>query len=461
MADVSASEKASGADHVEGNPEHEAALASALALASLFSNCVEAFGLIHPSGKSEKEEQLLLVRLGLQQARLLIWGDIVGISSPPAAVTDRAVPKHPSAAYPDLKEPTFFGARDARLDDPPVRTAIEAALTALVDRSAAGSREEMMAKYGLKPPKRGRISYEPALDTTRLEAFRERFELLKEVAEDFAHLHTANRSNSIVQNSWAIAEPSRFASFIKLTQEKVDGLIDLMGVKERVDRAMRMDIRALGWHIAVDRARVAVDTSKLRLIQEACKDEYPEYTIATNQALEQISREARENIGGYNPYAAVSPATPKSPSKSDHFNGGDDRKRRPGIFKLFGSFGRSHDKVPKRGSIANLASGQEAIDQPERSRSESGPVRTDMDTDMTGLERIRSKSVGAILEQPAMSLEEQDIHSRLEKLNMQATEKAPQVYEAATNGDIIRHDQYHGIARTETRDLRQPGVNYN
>lgn len=461
MAELSASDKAAGADHVEGNAGHEAALAGALALASLFSNCVEAFGLIHPSGKWEKEEQLQLVQLGLQQARLLIWGDIVGISSPPAAVTDRAVPKHPSAAYPDLKEPTFFGARDARLDDPSVRTAVEAALAAIFDRSASGSRDEMMAKYGLKPPKRARVSYEPALDTTRLEAFRERFELLREVAEDFAHLHTARRANSIVQTSWIIADPSRFASFIKLTQEKVDELIELMDVKERVDRAMRMDIRALGWHVVVDRARVAADTSKLRLIQEACKDEYPEYTIATKQALEQISREARENVGGYNPYAAMSAVKHNSPAKSEHLNEGDDKKKRPGIFKLFGSRGKSHDKTPKRGSIAGLASGQEPIDQPERSRSESGLARTDMDTDMAGLEPMRSKSVGAILEQPAMSLEEQDIHRRLERMSMLATEKAPEVHETAANGDIIRHDQYHGIARTQTRDLRQPGVNYD
>ena len=119
------SDKAS-TEHIDNKDgvDHEAALTGAVALANLFSNCVEAFNLILPGHKWEREEQLLLCRLGLQQARLLIWGSVVGVTSPPSSVTDRAVPKHPSAAYPDLKEPTFFGPRDARLDEPHFRPGV-------------------------------------------------------------------------------------------------------------------------------------------------------------------------------------------------------------------------------------------------------------------------------------------------------------------------------------------------
>ena len=106
------SNKAS-AEHNEGlpesqlKPEHEALLAGVMALANLFSNTVEAFGLISASQRWEREEQLLLSKLGIQQARLLIWGDILGVSSPPSSVTNRAVPQHPSAAYPDLSDEAF------------------------------------------------------------------------------------------------------------------------------------------------------------------------------------------------------------------------------------------------------------------------------------------------------------------------------------------------------------------
>jgi hypothetical protein len=254
------------AEHNEGvlepelNSEHEALLPGVMALANLFSNTVEAFGLIRASQRWEREEQLLLSRLGIQQARLLIWGDILGVSSPPSSVTNQAVPKHPSAAYPDLKEPTFFAPRDARLDEPNTRQQVEDALSSIVDRSAHTTRDEMMEKFGLKPPKRFTPDYQPALDTTRLEAFREKYELLKEVAETYAHINS-RRTNSIVMQSWTISDRTKFASFILLTQEKIDFLVSSMGVSERVDRAMRMDIRNFGWHITADRARIVSSSS--------------------------------------------------------------------------------------------------------------------------------------------------------------------------------------------------------
>ncbi|KAK5127407.1 hypothetical protein LTR85_006746 [Meristemomyces frigidus] len=442
------------AEHVE-HPEYEAPLAGALALASLFSNCVEAFGLILPSKQWDKQEQLLLSRLGIQQARLLIWGDIVGISSPPTTVTDRAVPKHPSGAYPDLKEPTFFGPRDARLEEPYVRTEVERALSAIVDRSSASSREEMMEKYGLKPPKRFSTEHQPALDTNRLEAFRERYELLQEVAEDLAHLN-ARRSNSIVQTAWTIADTARFSTFIKLTQEKVDYLITLMDVKERIDRGIRMDIKALGWHLSADRMRVAQDVSKLRLIQEVCKAEYPEYVAAAQQALDNISREARENA----PIVAAAPPKPPQPSvpKSTHAqshtptNGDHDKHKRPGIFRLFKSFGgnKSHDH--KATGRSQSVSANLAVPEPPRSQSESGPVKAP--DDMESLEPIRSKSVGAIIEPPT-SIEEEIMKNRLEQLNTNATVKEPLEHAEYISNMISRHDQYHGIARVATKDLRQ------
>lgn len=454
--------------HVE-HSQHEAAIAGALALASLFSNCVEAFGLIHSSHKWEKEEQLLLSRLGIQQARLLIWGDIVGISSPPKSVTDRAVPKHPSAAYPDLAEPTFFGARDARLEEPHIRTGVEGALSAIVDRSSHATREEMMEKYGLKPPKRFASDYQPALDVTRLEGFREKYELLKEVAEDFANFNT-RRSNSIVQTSWTIADYARFSSFIKLTQEKVDYLINLMNVKDGVDRGVRMDIKGLGWHLSADRQRVASDISKLRLIQEACKNEYPEYVSATQQALDNIGRERREN-SNLAPPAPAPPKSPKSPlpkstnnHEQDQTNGNHDKHKRPGIFGLF-KFRKSHNNVPTtaKGRSQSVSSTLSTTDETPRSQSDAGPTTrpaaTDIghDDDTAPLEPIRSKSVGAILEQPAMSMDEEFIKNKLAQMQTNATVKEPLGGEGLDELSymISRHDQYHGIARTETRDLRQ------
>ncbi|EME84760.1 uncharacterized protein MYCFIDRAFT_210971 [Pseudocercospora fijiensis CIRAD86] len=452
------------AEHNEGiNPAHEALLTGAIALASLFSTCVEAFGLIHPSHKWDKDEQLLLTRLGLQQARLLIWGAVVGVSSPPAAVTNRAVPRHPSAAYPDLKEPTFFDTRDPRLDDPEIRTTIEQTLSAIVDRSSAHSREEMMAKFGLKPPKRlGGGLPEPAMDSTRLEAFREKYELLREVAESYARINT-RRNNSLIHTSWQIADVTKFGVFIQLTQEKVDYLIELLNVKEQIDRAMRMDIRIFGWHIIPDRQRSAMDISKLRLLQEICQADYPEYLVATQQALDNISREARENAMTYTGLSKqqqdfINPdgATPKATNGQQHHN-----KKRPGLLKLFKSFGKSSKTPVHSRSVSGPSLSAEDIDPP-RAMSDVGPAMT----------RIRSKSVGAELDIHG-ELDE-DLRNRLEQMTTHTSEPPPDskylaidspvepsfqpivpLVNKPVQAGIIRHDQYQGIGRVETKDLHQ------
>lgn len=427
------------ADHLEFTPipEHESQLTGAIALAGLFSNCVEAFGLIHPLHRWDKEEQLLLHSLGLQQARLLIWGSVLGVSSPPASVTNRAVPKHPSLAYPDLKEPTFFDARDPRLDEPELRTTIEEALSAIVERSAGLSREEMMAKWGLKLPKRFVPQYANTLDMTRLESFREKYELLREVAESFAHINT-RRTHSIIRQPWMVADCKKFASFVQATKEKVDYLIDLMGVKERVNLSMRMDIRSFGWHFSEDRTIISQDVSKLSLLRQICTTDYPEYLVAIQQALDNISRESRENNA-----AAVqrlleetsSPAPTTSHASQHH------AKKRPGLLKLFKSFSKS-----KAGSSASRPPSP-LQDEPERERSKSdaGPSLTG---DGAALGRTRSKSVGTPSE--PVVLDEALIH-KLEKL---ATNNS--TYEGHPVGPAIsRHDQYHGISRVPTQNLHQ------
>lgn len=470
--------------------DHEAVLTGVIALANLFSNCVEAFGLIHPQHRFEKEEQLLLCRLGLQQARLLIWGDVVGISSPPSSVTDRAVPKHPSAAYPDLKEPTFFGARDATLDETEKRKEIESALSAIVDRASSATRDEMMHKYGLKPPKKFASEYQPALDTNRLEAFRERYELLKEVCESYAHINT-RRSASITQNNWVIADFAKFNGFIKLAQEKVDFLVNMTDVKERIDRAMRMDIKALGWHLSADRARIAMDVSKLRLIQEASRNEYPEYLDATQHALDNIERERRENVITYNPYASQLASPMSTPhhdyntarrgstplvhahahSNETNGNASAGKGKRPGLFgRIFGKSQQHIDKGRSQ-SVAVQGTGS-ANDDPERSLSDTGPLRPGSHDSMEPIEPVRSKSVGAILERPTEHLQNKSVeeilaqpaetedeimlkhkleHATLTQIDTNQTvpdeQMDPQVL---LSGQISAHDQYHGLGRQQT-----------
>lgn len=424
----------------------EVALASTVALASVFSNCVEAFGLIYPTHKWEREEQVLLSRLGIQQARLLIWGDILGICSPPAWVTTHAVPLHPSATYPDVNEPMYFGARDGRLDDYEIRQKIEKALDGIAERSVHMSAQAMAERYGLKTPKKGVPDFQPALDNNRLERFREVYSLLLDVAEERAHL--ARRSGSVAQQRWAIGDTRKFTGFIEMIRERVDGLVELMGVGERIDRAMKMDIRAMGWHPNPERSKTAMVISKLRLILDACKEDYPQYVGAVQSALDYLNDE----WSGETNYDQVVVQPVKKPQVMTQpvVNSQPEKKKRPG-FSLFRpkSWMKPAKEKGRSQSIAGIP------EETPRSKSES--YAPGSDTDFEALEPVRSKSVSAISAMPA-SLEEQlESENRLRHIDTVSTMTPEDLTQTETVATMVsRHDQYRGPYRVATKEHRRP-----
>ena len=341
-------------------------------LAQLFSTCTECFGLIHPSKDWERAQLLVLCQLGIQQARLLAWGDNVGICETGPL-------------------------RDARLDDPEKRAKIEEALQSIIDRPVHVHRVTQFEKYGLKPPKKLSMHYQPALDTTRLEVFREKFEMLNHERWE------VRRGMSITANHWVVHDVERFKSFITLVRDKIDSLIHMMGNEENVDRAVKHDIRALGWHPIFDKLKASGDTSKLRLIREACKTDYPEYSAVTEGALAYIEREWRENYQDARQRSearpgllAVAPVTDKtkaSPAKKPD----SPKERRPSLFKAFkrGWKKGPHDMTPADPS--NSVS--EAPSDPQRSKSVAAPSGATQ-TPSPPLTPERSKSIQHIPMRP-------------------------------------------------------------
>ena len=301
---------------------HEKEKSSTFGLAQLFSTCVECFGLIHPSKDWDHMQRLLIAQLGIQQARLLVWGDNLGICN-------------------------TGNSRDPRLDDPEYRPNIEQALQSIIDRPAHTDRATQFEKHGLKPPKKFTSAYQPALDSTRLEAFREKLEILQE------HQWEQRRGMSITITHWSIIDSEKFYPFLRLIQEKVNALVELMGNEQQVDRGIKHDIKALGWHPILNKAKAAADMSKLRLIKEACATDYPEYAAATEGALEYLDKEWKESyeeimghgtsgseIPGAAAYvvrtapsqlkAAYAPQRPKLPGFFSHFRPKSWRKNSKG-----------------------------------------------------------------------------------------------------------------------------------
>lgn len=285
-------------ERIEGDapgPTKAQILDKVFSLATQFSTCVEAFNLIHPSKDNDHKQKVALAKLGVQQGRLLIFGDAVGISAPPANIARHMIPSHPGATNPDPHLPVNFGVRDSRLDDDAIHEKVRKALNEIAGRPGHLSRDEMMEKYGLKSPKRFNMLEHPALDTNRMEAFREKYGLLQDLVRSSGSRANIKRSMSMTTNHWTVKDTQKFDEFVKTVRIEVDALINLFGVNEQVDRGTRSDIRCMAWHPELSGPVVQQDWEKLKLICEACEVDYPQYIEVAGTALNYISEELKES----------------------------------------------------------------------------------------------------------------------------------------------------------------------
>jgi hypothetical protein len=281
--------------------------------------------------------------------------------------------------------------RDARLEDTEVRKTIEQALQDIIDRPADTDRTSQFEKYGLKPPTKFISSYQPALDTARLESFREKLEMLQEQRWE------VRRGMSITISHWVIKNTDKFQTFLSLIREKVDFLIGLMGIADKVDRALVLDIKALGWHPIFDKGRAASDISKLRLIKWACETDYPTYAAATAGALEYLDKEwkdsaqeARDERRGSEIPGAAAKMIAESKKESS-----------PQKAKRSGLFGMLKSQRWRKGSKTNIS--HLSTEEPDKGRSMSYAHPTDLLTPPLSPERSKSVSVVPTAELQAAS----------------------------------------------------------
>ena len=447
-------------------------LTNVLSLATLFSTCVEAFNIIHPAKESDHGQRVALAKLGVQQGRLLIFGDAVGISSPPATIATHMIPSHPGATNPDPNLPVNFGVRDSRLDDTETNKKVRAALDEIAGRPAHLSREELMEKYGLKTPKRLSTIQQPALDTNRLEAFREKYSLLQDLARSTGIRAGMKRGNSMTMQHWTVRDIDRFDDFVSTIKKEVDQLIELMGVREQVDRGMKLDIRAMGWHPDLSGPVVRHDWEKLRLIREACAEDYPEYVEVTDTALRYIAEELKgtslANLrASYDP-PTDAPRRKSSSGDTKAANGATHKDKRPGFFHKFKSWGKSGHKVPKERSksIAGASIVGSGDEDPPRSMSADQKASRTSEDD-NALEPIRSKSLSALPDDPApfaldsrlanvpthdSGVESGEIGVPIRTSN---SNDANRLTHADTAHSLIdRHDMFKGVGRVATKDIR-------
>lgn len=473
---------------IEGtSPEKSKAqiLTDVYSLATQFSTCVEAFNQIHPSKDHDHAQKVALAKLGLQQGRLLIFGDAVGISAPPATIARHMIPSHPGITNPDPHLPVNFGVRESKLDDEVVNAKVRKGLHEIAGRPANMSRDELMTAYGMKSPKSfNKVEY-PALDTNRLEGFREKYALLQDLVRQSGARASLKRNMSMTVSHWTVKDSTRFNQFVKVVRNEVDTLIDLMGVKEQVDRGIRSDIRCMAWHPDLSGPIVKQDWEKLRLIKEACEVDYPEYVPVCESALQYITEELRETslanrraslgiplnpdaAGGrrksdYDIRTAPAPAPAvRSPAKASsgvapetHLHNAAMRaldpnygkEKRPGWLSAFKFKSWSKSSKGDKGRSMSVP-GLGAPEDPQRSFSDVGnmppqPTR-DSEDDGNALQPVRSKSLSAMPDGPAL-----DMDSRMKGLAIDEEPEPPTEANGTEKSDI------QGRASPEVNALHQ------
>lgn len=491
-------------------------LTDVFSLATQFSTCVEAFNRIHPSKDNDRAQKVALAKLGLQQGRLLIFGDAVGISAPPATIARHMIPSHPGLTNPDPHLPVNFGVRDPRLDGDVVNAKVRKALHEISGRPSNMSRDELMSTYGMKTPKSFSKFEYPALDTNRLEGFREKFALLQDLLRQTGARASLKRNTSMTTNHWTVKDSARFNAFVTTVRTEVDLLIALMDVKEQVDRGIRSDIRCMAWHPDLTGPIVQQDWEKLRLIREVCEVDYPEYIEVVDTALQYINEELKETslanrraslglaapsdgaAGGRrkSDYDMRSVPTKAAAAEKTHLqlsaeraldpNGG--KEKRPGWLSgfKFKTWSRSSKHIDKLRSKSTL--GPDDIVDPQRSLSEGEAIPPELQAasgEYNALEPVRSKSLSAVSDPPAPL----DLDSRMRHLSVDSNRQSnqenggeatnfpePELLDkheltqsrtvssegsqnqlqnmTTVNSLIDRHDKYPGIGRIDTRDIR-------
>jgi len=273
-------------------PDQETVLYSVIALASLFYNTVESFGNIHSSQNDEKDEKILLTQLGVEQARLMIWGNIVGIFSPPVSLA-----AHAPKPGPTDKAALYSRPRDARLDQDPVRSEVEHILTHISHSSTHPNREEMANANGLKSWQKG-IAHtldQPAVDAERVVGLEKKYSEILDVASAKGGLEKPHR-DPVTQ--WVIFDTIRFSNFVKYTKQQVDKLVSVLGDQAEVERTLKADIAALGEHPEGQPTRnSSKDMAKLKFIIKACKGRYPAFVDEAQAAFQRIQTETGATQG--------------------------------------------------------------------------------------------------------------------------------------------------------------------
>ena len=236
--------------------------ASLVALASLFSTCVECFDYYKASQTFDEDYEILLVKLDLEKTRLLIWGDHVGI-----------VKAEDEGRSPELRTHGSL-----------VKKTLEQIKNLLADA------DKIQDHYGLQSgagPEPGRAIMKNPISHNSMNIFMTTY---RRFCVRFSN--DMSRPGVLSRTRWAIRDKTKFEGLIINLKDFIDKLIEIILVRREVlDKIVRSDIATI------------LDLSMLRLVESACDGSYPSYfdvarTIIESSELRTIDRRNMEEALG-------------------------------------------------------------------------------------------------------------------------------------------------------------------
>jgi hypothetical protein len=232
-------------------------------LTEQFKTVIDTFGTFHPKSRDwNLPQKLLLTELGIEEARLLAWGDAIGINGTGRL---RLSPAEPPFVVED------------HLDN------IHIQLQILISLQTETKQSEAQQRIGLRPYPHEHFP-EPALDSTRLEAFLERQR----------RLHMNSEKGGRMKHYY-ITDNAKFKiEYLHKIRDIVSGLVASTNDESYVEIALLQDIKAMAWHPVFEEGKASHDSSKLQVIRQACQTLYPSYSAAATRALVHLNQEWQE-----------------------------------------------------------------------------------------------------------------------------------------------------------------------
>ncbi|KAG9533002.1 hypothetical protein E4T50_06787 [Aureobasidium sp. EXF-12298] len=322
--------------------DREAEFLNVLVLASLFYNTLKSFDNIHSSLNDFKDEKVYLAQLGIEQARLLIWGEQMGIFSLPPSLTFLETEEGRQNMTP----------RDPRLDDDEVRVNLEGLMNSIIHTlSNPNDNDSDLDTTGLRPLPRGgaQALEQPAADLTRMKNFEDSYKHLLELGSNKV---SVKRPSSLAQQQWVIHDTLRFSNFVKSTKRQVDTLLLALNINDKVENILLGDIRDLGKHAGGSPgskpSQLAVkDMAKLKLLIRACKGRYPALLNEAQQTFNNLQKGvSAEHDMAAKVHKLLEPVHPDSAVASATNSGAATPEKRPGFIRRLST--QTWNKLPGR-----------------------------------------------------------------------------------------------------------------